>query len=405
MAKYNVLNDEYKELELCFNGLAFKSRCFRQLYFDYVEDYFREDIDYKKIDRIKRRLEFIKTDERIFKNKWGYIFKDDKDIVKFLADDFAKTGEKLEIKTIVSGTDYPYGVVIYEDVPRVLSEYLAHRERRSKKEHPLIENPIKILKEIASIRKNLVKDYDNFLKYKDLVSDMAYGNLFINTFNYHSIYIDDDMYRHGLIKNSKYEYDPLFKQITANIKDQEMKTMKTNFKCDWPDYYDESWGPDPNMIDFMVVTDYPIDENHRYTKKEIDKLLEDKKIIIVGFDGSYLRGEEYAKAEKYPKSPNIYDYWWAQPLAISYIRNDEKLNKQMIELIDNYKAETKEIMHDIFKVVVNIYEKQKEHLKKTVKEELEKEEIRHNNKTKEIKEQKTTFENNKKELDELLMEM
>ena len=363
MAKYNVLNDEYKELELSFNGLALKKASRYSLYSEFVEDYFREEIDYEKIDHFKRKLKFKKANENDFKNEWGYILKNDKEIIEYF----------------MSG-EY--------DLKNKLSK-----------------NPIKILKDMASTRKNLAKDYDNFLKYRNLVSDLAYGNLLVKTFNYCAIFVDDYWNGYRISKYSEYRHDPLFKQISANIKDQEMKIMKTNFKYDWPDYYDDSWGPDPNMIDFTVVTDYPINENHRYTKKEIDKLLEDKKIIIVGFDSSYLDGKEYTKAEEYPKSPNIYDYWWAQPLAISYIRNDEKLNKQMTELIEKYKAETKEIMHDIFKAAVNIYEKQKEYLKKTVKEELEKEEIRHNKKTKEIKEQKTIFENDKKELDELLMEM
>ena len=363
MAKYNVLNDEYKELELSFNGMAFKKTSRYKLSFDYVKDFDDEEIDYKKIDEFKRKLLFKKPYKHDFENKWGYISKNDKKIIDYFIND-------------------------EDDLKNKLSK-----------------NPIKILKDMASTRKKLVKDYDNFLKSKDLVSDMAYGNLFVKIFNYCAIFVDDYWNGYRISKYSEYRHDPIFKQITANIKNQEMKIMKTNFKFDWPDYYDESWGPDPNMIDFKVVTDYPINENHRYTKKEIDKLLENKKIIIVGFDSSYLDGKEYAKAEEYPNSPNIYDYWWAQPLAISQIRNNEKLNKQMTELIEKYKAETKEIMHDIFKVAITIYEKQKEYLKKTVKEELEQEETRHNKKTKKIKEQKTTFENNKKELDELLMDM
>lgn len=364
MAKYNVLKDEYKELELSFNGLAFKNRSWHNLYFEYVKDFHREEIDYKKIDRLKRKLRFKKANESSFENKWGYIYKNDKKIIDYFIDD------------------------------------------RDNLKNKLPKNPIQILKDMASTRKNLVKDYDNFLKYKNLVSDMAYGNLFLKVFSYCTVFVDDYWNGYRVSEYSQYRYDSLFKQITADIKNQEMKILKTNFKFDWSDYVDDDhWGPDPNMIDFMVVTDYSIDENHRYTKIEIDKLLEDKKIIIVGFDDSYLEEKEYAKAEEFPKSPNIYEHWWAQPLAINHIRNNEKLNQQMTELIDNYKKETKEIMHDIFKVAVTIYQKQKEYLKKSIEGELQKEKIRHNKKTKEIKEQKTTFENNKKELDELLMEM
>ena len=396
MITYNILNKEYRQIKLRFNAYASNEEYRCPLYY-HEWDSPSDDtpLDDSKIDKLKSKL-FFYNDRYNFDRKLGYIFENDNEVIDFLLADSANKGKKLKIKGYISGSTYPHEIVIYENVPKVISLYLNHSKKQAKKETPLILYPIKILKEILFTRKKLVEKYKLFLESKDFLSDMDYGRLFVRLFNYYPIYSEERYER-------KLDFDELYEKVISNFKDKNTKTIKTNFSYDWPPDYD-NWGPESNAVSFQVITDISLEENHRYTKKEIDFLLENKKIIILKMLEDHMENDELNMAKKLTKKANIYQSWWAQPIAINYIRNDKNLCNQMFELIDNFMRETSIIKEKIGKNAQKIHKNQQNNYKFDNFEKMRKEEIRHENIKQRIQNKSQLLEKNISEINEFINE-
>ena len=170
-----------------------------------------------------------------------------------------------------------------------------------------------------------------------------------------------------------------------------------------------------------VWTDEKLDFKKTFTKEEILELYHNKKIFVVDTEGKKVKNVSantdsfYREFYDCETCVNGFPVWFRQPVCAEIIKKDLKINKELENIINNYKQETKKLAHLMAKSAFMVYEREKqffdEYYKKAKEDNkmiyernIEEAKMNFDQKENKLEQEKQNLENGKQEINELINE-
>ena len=278
--------------------------------------------------------------------------------------------------------------------------------------------------EIANYRRNIARKIENLQKNKNNMPITEFIEEFLDLF-----YFDYPTWNHKTNSHINFlrdidNNDILKKEILKQFEDKTLKKLKTNI-VEAPSYWgDDSDYEEPNKnLTFFVLSKEKLDLHKTYSQEEILELYHSKKIFVLGINKKETKQEAndtdflqkiYARRDGsyYTTFPD----WYMQPIAAEIIRDNPEINKQVEAVLAEFKAESKDLAHLMFKSMYSIFERQKEYIDENYKKEKETNKKRYqqnledakrefDRKEEKTEKEKKDFYDSKKEMEETIEEL
>lgn len=331
--------------------------------------------------------------------------------IKLKDDDFKYEKEEIEFYSLSDYTTQP-------------NHFYTNKFRDDEKIENWHKKAFTRMQEIAASKKTTIKRIEELQKNKNNMPITEYIDEFLNIFYLGYPYRDyGKNLKTGALKGID-NNDILKKELLKQIDDKTLKKLKTNI-VEAPSY----WGDDPDYEDpnknltFFVLSKEKLNLHKTYSQEEILELYHSKKIFVLGINKKETKQEAndtdflqkiYARRDGsyYTTFPD----WYMQPIAAEIIRDNPEINKQVEAVLAEFKAESKELAHLMFKSMYSIFERQKEYIDENYKKEKEANKKRYqqnlgdakrefDRKEEKTEKEKKDFYDSKKEMEETIEEL